>query len=270
MKRLLLIVLVSIMLVSCTNNSFEETTIMSATAETIHATEQTMVTTTVQETTQTTTEFTSETIYETSSMGESSVEQSHLNLLEKFRYFPDTSEIFWEKRDAIPGEFADNNVLIQFRILGFEETTGSLTIYRVRIVKIYGAEDGTYDTEKEYLMAYYGTPENPLYDRPPLQIGKDYCRVYPKCDYMTILRFIASLMFPIEEIDGETYIYSYGVDLGTLDCAIEITDDVENQIFKPGIHDRYIELANKNGYTLPTFDYKCLIDDYLSEVFNIN
>ena len=194
MKKIILIFMVALMLVSCGNLPLEETT--EKNVQITLGSEETIPETTATETT----------VVETTMNTEETIIQSHLEQLQNFMCFPDTTELFWPKRDAVSEEFEFYNVMIRFRILGVEETTGPLTIYRVRIVKIYGAKDGTYNTEKEYLMAYYGTPENPLYDRPPLQIGKDYCRVYPKGNYMEIKRFIASLMYPIEEIDGVSVI----------------------------------------------------------------
>ena len=72
-------------------------------------------------------------------------------------------------------------------------------------------------------------------------------------------------MMPIEEIDGVEYVYGYGIDLGYLDCAIAITDEEENQIYKPGKHDSMIAQVLADGEELPTFDYKCKLADLIEE-----
>ena len=76
----------------------------------------------------------------------------------------------------------------------------------------------------------------------------------------------ASLMAPIEYVNGEAYVYGYGFDFSHLACAIEITDGVENQIFTPGIYDKYIRYALMNDIVLPTFDYKCELYALLKEL----
>ena len=59
---------------------------------------------------------------------------------------------------------------------------------------------------------------------------------------------------------------AYRVDFGGLRCAIKIEDDEENQIYKVGKHDAIIAQLNEIGVRLPTFDYKCELEEMLREI----
>ena len=71
---------------------------------------------------------------------------------------------------------------------------------------------------------------------------------------------------PIEEINGKTYVYSYLIDLGKMDCAIKITDEKENMVYKEGKHDDVLAALKRSNVSVPTFDYKCEIYAMLKEL----
>ena len=77
-----------------------------------------------------------------------------------------------------------------------------------------------------------------------------------------------TLMMPIENAEGVEYVYGYGIDFEGLDCAISITDEEENQIYKPGKHDGMIAQVLADEEKLPTFDYKCELSALLEELFD--
>ena len=161
-----------------------------------------------------------------------------------------------------------------FRIIGVKDPNyyDIATLYYVQAVKVYG--DATYDPSTIYSMAYKGTYENTLYGRPPLEIGKDYLYlIAPNClsapgiaefENMPILQM--GLMMPVVQDGEKTYVYGYGVDFSGLECAIEITDEDENQIYKAGKHDAIIAKLKEIGVRLPTFDYKCELEEMLREI----
>lgn len=147
---------------------------------------------------------------------------------------------------------------VRVRIVGMaEQSQGSYSIYYIQVMRAYGM--GDVDTDQIYSMLYYGTPENPLYGRPVLEIGKDYFRLNTRDDFMEYpdRTMEATLMLPILEQDGVEYVYGYGIDLGGLSCSVAVTDAAENQIYKQGIHDAEIREILADGEALPTFDYKC-------------
>ena len=186
---------------------------------------------------------------------------------------------FWQgKADIETANFITHDskkyVGAVFRIIGVKDPNyyDIATLYYVQAVKVYG--DATYDPSTIYSMAYKGTYENTLYGRPPLEIGKDYLYlIAPNClsapgiaefENMPILQM--GLMMPLEQVGDKTYVYGYGVDFSGLECAIEITDEEENQIYKVGKHDAIIAKLNEIGIRLPTFDYKCELEEMLREI----
>ena len=191
----------------------------------------------------------------------------YMNDFEEFGLFPldrFTSELYHEK-SVLSSNQLNGEGAIRFVVEGLNHLSydGNMTIYNVRILEYYGFDEAV-DTEKIYEMAYRGSPKNPLHDRPALQIGAEYLR-FGKIDLNnTVIQ--ASLIAPIGYVDGKVYVYGYGFDFSQLSCAIEITDEAENQIFKPGIHDKYIEYALANDIVLPTFDYKCELYALLREL----
>ena len=162
-------------------------------------------------------------------------------------------------------EFGLFSGAMRFVVDGIEEIHGdTATVYRIRILETYGWNPDI-DSEKIYLLGYRGTPKKPLWDRPPLQVGKEYLRLSPIDPDITLIQM--SMVCPIEYTTaGKAYVYGYGFDFSELECAIPITDEKENQILKEGIHDKHIAYANENDIILPTFDYKCELNAMLKEL----
>ena len=110
--------------------------------------------------------------------------------------------------------------------------------------------------------------------RSPLEIGKDYLYLtgpnfanverMEEFEYMPLMQM--NPMIPVVQDGDKTYVYGYGVDFSNLECAIEITNEEENQIYKVGKHDAIITKLNEIGVRLPTFDYKCELEEMLREI----
>ena len=161
--------------------------------------------------------------------------------------------------------------MVRVRVVGMKEgdyNRGKWSVYYVQVTEIYG-ENYSFEVGEIYTMAYSGTPEHPLYGRPPLEIGKEYLRLYtPYSVESEELNIGPTLMMPIENAEGIEYVYGYGIDFEGLDCAIAITDEEENQIYKPGKHDGMIAQVLADEEELPTFDYKCELSALLEELFD--
>ena len=181
---------------------------------------------------------------------------------------------FWQGKADITDKDLNGFVGAVFRIIGVKNPNyyDICTIYYAQVVDVYGIE--SFDSSTIYCLAYKGTYEKTLYGRPPLEIGKDYLYIiendfmdvpgYEKNEYMPLVQM--GLMMPLKEVEDKTYVYGYGLDFGNLECAIEIEDDEENQIYKVGKHDAIIAKLNDIGMKLPTFDYKCELEEMLREL----
>ncbi len=189
----------------------------------------------------------------------------YLQDFEAFGLFPidrNTSELYHAKSIL---KADSSSGVIRFIVEGIEEIHSDIaTIYRIRILESYGWNPDI-DPETIYLLGYRGTPAKPLWDRPALQVGKEYLRLSPIDPDVTLIQM--SMVCPIEyTTSGKAYVYGYGFDFSELECAIPITDEKENQILKEGIHDKHIAYANENDIILPTFDYKCELDAMMKEL----
>ena len=185
----------------------------------------------------------------------------------EFHYFTNGS-IRQSKNIAYDNMFA-GKLAIQFRVLGIDHTEEKIaTYYKVQLLHVYGDDTTKYDIEKTYIVKYGGTPECPYYNRPALELGKDYLMAvshgFEKKESISNT-WIYSLSYE----NGKTYAYSTNYDLCGLICAEKITDPEENQIFKPDIHAKYIAAANERGLGLETYDYKCELYALLAEVWEI-
>ena len=181
---------------------------------------------------------------------------------------------FWQGKADIAASNFEECVGVVFRIIGVKDPNyyDFATLYYAQIVEVYGEE--SFDPSTIYCKAYKGTYENTLYGRPPLEIGKDYLYLtgpgisdverFEEFEYMPLVQM--GLMMPVVQDGDKTYVYGYGVDFGNLECAIEITDEEENQIYKAGKHDAIIAKLNEIGIRLPTFDYKCELEEMLREI----
>ena len=168
---------------------------------------------------------------------------------------------FWQgKADIASKNFSDCYGAI-FRIIGVKNPNyGNVyTLYYAQVIEVYGAE--SFDPSVIYCLAYKGTYENMLYGRPPLEIGRDYLYViqndfmdvpgYEINEYMPLVQM--GLMMPVVQDGNKTYVYGYGVDFSNLKCAVEITDEEENQIYKVGKHDAIIAKLNEIGIVIIEF-----------------
>lgn len=185
---------------------------------------------------------------------------------------------YWQGKANINEHDFSNYYGAIFRIIGVKNPNyGNVcTLYYAQVIEVYGAE--SFDPSVIYCLAYKGTYENTLYGRPPLEIGRDYLYViqndfmdvpgYEINEYMLLVQM--GLMMPVVQDGNKTYVYGYGVDFSNLKCAIEITDEEENQIYKVGKHDAIIAKLNEIGIRLPTFDYKCELEEMLREIDVIN
>ena len=157
----------------------------------------------------------------------------------------------------------------RFVVLGIEEkpeyaNTMVSSYYYIKILAVSGNDLSQHKEliGQKFKFLYRGTPENPIYDRNQLEIGKEYIAIGSLNSYFDGRGIIGPcIVFGIEEDNAEEYLYGYGLDLSELPFAIKITDEYENQVYKKGIHDKQIEQLKKKGIPLPTYDYKCKLTD---------
>lgn len=194
--------------------------------------------------------------------------ETYVDTFESFMEFPSGRGYFFGKVTLYPEQSFDSIIpFVLFRVLDIkDDNQGVFMNYYVQIVEIYGLEN--YNTDKVYRMAWRGHLDEQLYGRPPLEIGKVYGRFLGVTEEMLegLNLWQAALIFGVEEQNGKRYIYGYGTDLSDINCKIEITDDEENSIYKVGKHDKAIAYLNTIGQELPTFDYKCDLDEFYAEL----
>ena len=183
-------------------------------------------------------------------------------------------DTFWQGKADIAASNFDGCVGAIFRIIGVKDPSyyGRAVLYYAQVIDIYGEISA--DSSIIYCLGYKGSYDKTLYGRPPLEIGKDYLYLIEsgfsnvtrmeKFEYMPLVQM--GLMMPVVQDGDKTYVYGYGVDFSGLQCAIEITDEEENQIYKVGKHDAIIAKLNELGVRLPTFDYKCELEEMLREI----
>ena len=110
-----------------------------------------------------------------------------------------------------------------------------------------------------------GIPTSTLYGIPVPTIGEDYFRYAPLSEVISGDIWVA-LYMDIEEVDGEKYLYGYGIDMSVFEGAIKITDAEENQVYNQENHYKIIAYLKSIGKSLPTFDYKITMEDFLDEL----
>lgn len=171
---------------------------------------------------------------------------------------------FYPNADITQYDFREY-CMIRFRVLGVDHSYAgkSATMYYVQLIDVYGHDD--FDPQKIYRLAYRGKLDEQVYGKPPLEPGKEYLK-YLTPDELENDFFQMSLIMPLADIDGVTYVYGYGIDMGRFACALEITDWEENQIYKVGKHDKIIAYLSSIKKELPTFDYKCELYSLLGEM----
>ena len=186
-----------------------------------------------------------------------------------FEAFMDFRNVYIGKVDITEGHGAN---YVKFKVLGLQEgyvntVNGRCSMYYIRIDGIYGKQLKEYHNliGSTYIFQYFGTPENPLFGRPSLEIGKEYAAMdVSKNMFLRQEKYIGpSLVFQLIEENGVEYAYGNGVDFSGLPFAIKITDEEANKIYKEGVHDREIKQTLYDGQNLPTFDYKCKFEDLI-------
>lgn len=132
-------------------------------------------------------------------------------------------------------------------------------------------------SDKVYIIRLNGTPSIPCYGVPRVKLGKTYFRYRTALDVGDDLStysndgflMCGSAFGEVVEIDGIEWLYPNKL-FGFEDFAniVEITDDYENQIYKPGEDDDIIEYLKKNNIPIPTYGYKIRLSDFIAEMCN--
>ena len=284
---ILLTILCLVLLPSCVDTPAEttaETTVTDKSAQTTTAAELTVASTTEITTgttpAMTTTAPTETTAQTTSAANESTTETTLETLPDMFvelMEHPLDRGYFWKKSD-ITRFFPDPKsqyVGVHYRVVGYDssledDNPGSIASrWFIEIIDVYGeekyAEADQIDYDKICTVAMRGIPTSTLYGIPVPTIGEDYFRYAPLSEVISGDIWVA-LYMDIEEVDGEKYLYGYGIDMSVFEGAIKITDAEENQIYNEKNHYKITAYLNKIGKSLPTFDYKIKVEDFLDEL----
>ena len=260
--------------------SFETTTAETTTAATTATTSDTTTLATTAEmitTAETTTANTEETTTAETFVTEETVLETLPDMFVELMEHPLDRGYFWKKSD-ITRFFPDPKsqyVGVHYRVIGYDEefeiiNKGSIVSrWYVEIIDVYGEERyeeaNQIDYDKICTVAMRGIPTSTLYGIPVPTIGEDYFRYAPLSEVISGDIWVA-LYMDIEEVDGEKYLYGYGIDMSVFEDAIEITDAEENQVYNQENHYKIIAYLNKIGKSLPTFDYKIKVEDFLDEL----
>ena len=184
-----------------------------------------------------------------------------------FQYFEPYSGnlgIYFDKASLDTIIFPDDPIMIRFRVLELLEDSDGFAEYRVQLTGVYGT-DQSFDMEKIYGLGFLGSSDTPRYGRPMLEIGAEYARVIDiTFDKWNIMQ--KSLTYKIVDTEEGTFVYSYGVDLSELKCAIPITDEKENAIYEVGKHDKILAYLAYVNQPVPVFEYKCEVGAFIAEI----
>lgn len=255
----------------------EETAVLEEETSETNITEISSTDIVIETTSTTSTTSAGHTTDTTSAEQETTVESSSavINLpeFESFGEFPGDLGYFYGKTDISKNNYGDH-VALRLRIIGVQNPNQDdiLSVYYAEAITAYGME--LTKPNEVYCLGYRGTYQNSLYGRPPLEVGEEYMlfiesdfeSISPSPYYENKPIIQMHLMMPLVESNGTTYVYGYGIDFSKLDCAIEITDFAENQIYKEGKHDDILAYLNSIEKEAPTFDYKCELYALLQEV----
>lgn len=283
-----------LLLASCGNipaeSTTETTTVETTTAETSIMTEDTTMTeTTTAETTETTAaeptvETTMANTEETTTAETLATEETVLETLPdmfvELMKRPDTGEYFGvgknksDVRRFFPSP-KNQYVGVHYRVIGYdpsmeEEIPGSIcSRWFIEIIDIYGeekyAEADQIDYDKIYTTAIRGIPTSTIYGIPVPTVGEDYFRYAPLSDVISGDLWV-SLYMDVREVDGVKWLYGYNMDLSGFKGAVKITDHNENQVYNEENHYKIIAYLKSIGKSLPTFDYKITMEDFLDEL----
>ena len=170
--------------------------------------------------------------------------------------------------------FHDDN--ITFTIAGYTGKSDPTLIgpdYSYFYVYAKGIDEDHF-SDKVYKIRLNGTPSIPCYGVPRVKLGKTYFRyrtAFEAGDDLNTYSDTGFLMCgsafgEVVEIDGIEWLYPNKL-FGFEDFAdvVEITDDYENQIYKPGEDDDIIEYLKKNNIPIPTYGYKIKLSDFIAD-----
>ena len=292
MRRLLSLMLIGALFVSifasCGDVTEETTTAETTTAMTTATTLETTTddttmeiitttetTTTVRTTTANTEETTTAETFATVETVLETLPDMFVELMKR----PDTGEYFGTgKKSDVRRFFPDPKeqyVGVYYRVVGYDpsmedEIPGSIcSRWFIEIIDIYGeekyAEADQIDYDKIYTTAMRGIPTSTLYGIPVPTIGEDYFRYAPLYEVISGDLWV-SLYMDVREVDGVQYLYGYNMDLSGFKGAIKITDAEENQVYNQENHYKIIAYLKSIGKSLPTFDYKITMEDFLDEL----
>lgn len=259
-----------------TATTTSETTTDDTTAEIITTTE----TTAAESTVETTMANTEETTTAETLATEETVLETLPDMFVELMKRPDTGEYFGvgknksDVRRFFPSP-KNQYVGVHYRVIGYdpsmeEDNPGSVcSRWFIEIIDIYGeekyAEADQIDYDKIYTTAIRGIPTSTIYGIPVPTLGKDYFRYAPLSDVISGDLWV-SLYMDVREVDGVQYLYGYNMDLSGFKGAIKITDEDENQVYNEENHYKIIAYLKSIGKSLPTFDYKITMEDFLDEL----
>ena len=171
-------------------------------------------------------------------------------------------------RDTMESQRHKKTDFLIVTVLGYEYKK---SIYgRMENVYYVNVEQyGEKNTDPTVYMMTYQSPEEPTYGMNMLEIGERYLTLNRIYKHNPDESFSSnSIAMPLIEQDGELYVYNsqFIPDMPKLKCAIKITDETENLIYKPGRDDDVIEYMKKNNIPAPTYGYKCKLDEFIEEV----
>lgn len=193
---------------------------------------------------------------------------------EEFLEYSGDKGYYWRgKVDITSSKYSDTRIVYRIRVIGvMDPSLGErISLFYVQALEAYGVE--TFDPDAIYLFPQSGSFSHQHYKLAMPVVGEEYY-VITTTDVLELSAFeqyenkttLGGFLMPIEEINGKTYVYSYLIDLGKMDCAIKITDEKENMVYKEGKHDDVLAALKRSNVSVPTFDYKCEIYAMLKEL----
>lgn len=115
-----------------------------------------------------------------------------------------------------------------------------------------------------------GSPQYVQYGYERLAVGEEYLIVDACTQFLTGWRdfesdyvYCPAYILEIQSIDGIEYLYACRDDITCLDFKIEITDPVENQVYKDYRDWDIIQYLEENNMENPTLDYKLRFDEFI-------
>ena len=168
------------------------------------------------------------------------------------------------------GKPKTNFLIVTILGYGGEQEIGRFT-YNVYYVNVERYGEGCID-DTVYKMAYTA-PDSLYCGYERLEIGRKYLVLDETQTYKNEklgIMMTSNIVLRLEERDDETYVYNHLrlIEFTHLDCAIKITDETENLVYRPGEDDDVISYMKQHGIKAPTYGYKCKLDEYVDELSN--